>query len=134
MAANERLELSDEASLKFLEIMKGRAGEPDFSNAREVRNILDQAKARLSRRLQSRRKVSHWDMKVLTAVDFEDEGSPTIISLEAARKEMFRAPSDAGSRTVYAGACVEAGLWSDAASALETVEKDLPSEARALLG
>jgi tetratricopeptide (TPR) repeat protein len=134
MAANERLELSDEASRKFLMIMEDRIGKQDFSNAREVRNILDQAKARLSRRLQSRRKVSQWDMKVLTAVDFEDEGSQTLLSLEAARKEMFRAPSDAGSRSAYARACVDAGLWSDAASALETVEKDLSPEFRALFG
>ena len=102
MAASEELELSDEAAGKFLRIMGERVGQPDFSNAREVRNVLDQAKGELSRRLQTRRKVSRWDMKVITALDL-GRGDPELLSsLETARKEMFRAPLDPGPRSAFA--------------------------------
>jgi len=134
MAASENLELSDEAAGKFLLMMKGRVGLRDFSNAREVRNLLDQAKGKLSRRLQIRRKVSQWDMKVITAVDLEQDVSELASSLEAARKEMFRAPSDPETRSFFASECVKAGMWSDAAAALETVEEKISPEYRALLG
>mgnify|MGYP000859496818 FL=1 len=134
MAASEELELSDEAAGKFLRIMGERVGRPDFSNAREVRNLLDQAKGELSRRLQTRRKVSRWDMKVITALDL-GRGDPELLSsLEAARKEMFRAPLDPGPRSAFASLCAMAGMWSDAVSALEAVEKGLTPEYRALLG
>ncbi|HON33602.1 MAG: AAA family ATPase [Thermovirgaceae bacterium] len=134
MAASEELELSDEAAGKFLRVMGERVGQPDFSNAREVRNLLDQAKGELSRRLQTRRKVSRWDMKVITALDL-GRGDPDLLSsLEAARKEMFRAPLDPGSRSAFASLCAAAGMWSDVVSALEAVEKGLTPENKALLG
>lgn len=134
MAAAEKLELSDEASRVFLKIMEERCHARDFSNAREVRNLLDQAKARLSARLQSRRKVSRWDMKVLTAVDLEEEGSEVLESLEAAKREMFRAPTDPISRSAYAAACARAGLWSDVASVIEPVAANISGDTSALYG
>lgn len=134
MAASEKLELSDEASAIFLKKMEERGGQKDFSNAREVRNLLDQAKARLSARLQMRRKVSQWDMKVLTAVDLEEEGSEAFRYLEEARREMFRAPADPEARGRFAGVCARAGLWSDAVSAIEPVAGEISDEIAALYG
>lgn len=134
MARTENLELSDEASVVFLKKMEDRSKLHDFSNAREVRNLLDQAKGRLSARLQSRRKVNPWDMKVLTAVDLEAEGSDILLSLDDARREMFRSPSDPESRARYAEVCAGAGLWSDAVSVIEPVAGAVKSETAALYG
>jgi tetratricopeptide (TPR) repeat protein len=134
MAASEDLELSDEAAEKFLRIMDERVTQSDFSNAREVRNLLDQAKGELSRRLQTRRKVSRWDMKVITALDLGPADRELLSSLEAARKEMYRAPLDPGVRSSFASICAKAGMWSDVVSALEAVEKGLSPECQALLG
>ena len=129
MAASEELELSDEAARKFLRIMSERVGQPDFSNAREVRNLLDQAKGELSRRLQTRRKVSRWDMKVITALDL-GQGGPVAFILRPLQ-DMFRASTQDGP---LASLCATAGMWSDAVSALEAVERDLTPENKALLG
>ena len=134
LAAGEKLELSDEAAAVFLKIMKERSQLPGFSNAREVRNLLDQAKARLSARLQSRRKVTQWDMKVLTAVDFEDESSDVLVSLENARREMYRSPSDPAARSAFAAACAAAGLWSDTASVIDPIEGAISRDTAELYG
>ncbi|MDO9508548.1 MAG: AAA family ATPase [Thermovirgaceae bacterium] len=134
MAALENIELSDEASAIFLKIMEERSKLHGFSNAREVRNLLDHAKARLSARLQSRRKVTQWDMKVLTALDFEEEGSEALLSLEEAKREMYRSPSDVGARSAFAAVCAGAGLWSDAASVIQPVEGSISGKTAALYG
>lgn len=134
MAASEKLELSDEASEVFLKIMEERCKIQDFSNAREVRNLIDHAKARLSARLQGRRKVSQWDMKVLTGVDLVEDGSEIPASLENARREMFRAPADPVSRSRFASVCAKAGLWSDVVLAIEPVAGMVPAESAVLYG
>lgn len=134
MAAAEKLEFSDEASRVFFKIIEERSRLHDFSNAREVRNLLDQAKARLSARLQSRRKVTKWDMRVLTAVDMEEEGSEIVKSLEEAKREMFRVPADPASRSIFAAECARAGLWSDVTSVIEPVADEISAETAALYG
>jgi len=134
MAESENLALSDEASAAFLAKMEERSSLPGFSNAREVRNLIDQAKASLSARLQTRRKVSRWDMKVITSVDLQDEGSESFALLEQAKREMYRSPSEPGVRCAYARACSNAGLWSDVVSVLEPVRDSIPSEDLSLFG
>jgi tetratricopeptide (TPR) repeat protein len=134
MAASEKLELSDEASAAFLTKMEERSRLSGFSNAREVRNLIDQAKARLSARLQSRRKVTQWDMKVITAADLQDDGSGGAAVLEEAKREMYRSPSDPDARCEYARACSDAGLWSDVVSILDPVRESIPAEDLSLFG
>lgn len=134
MAASEKLELSDEASRIFLKIMEERSKHQGFSNAREVRDLLDQAKARLSVRLQSRRRVTQWDMRVLTAVDLEEDGSEVLKSLEEAKRAMFRAPADPTSRSAFASVCARAGLWSDVSSVIEPVAGSISGGISALYG
>ncbi|HDQ92904.1 MAG TPA: tetratricopeptide repeat protein, partial [Synergistetes bacterium] len=134
MAASEKLELSDEASAAFVVKMEECSRLPGFSNAREVRNLIDQAKARLSARLQSRRKVTRWDMKVITSVDLQDEGSRELAALEVAKREMYRSPSDPYARCEYARVCSEFGLWTDVVFILEPVRDSIPAKYLYLYG
>ncbi len=137
MAAAENLEFSDEASRKLLGIMQKRTKAPDFSNAREVRNILDHAKTKMSSRLQSKRKVLPWDLKTITAVDLEDpagENGAMEQSIEIRKKEMYADPSDRSRRYELAAAYAESGLWSDAAAVLEPLAADLDDREAVLYG
>jgi len=137
MAAREDLEFSDEASLKLLRMMEKRVNQPDFSNAREIRNILDHAKTKMSSRLQSRLKVSPWDMKTITAVDIEipmeQEESPEE-KIEKKKKEMYADPTDHKKRYALASEYAEAGLWSDAAGLMEPLAGGLDEKEAALYG
>ncbi|MGC9490234.1 MAG: tetratricopeptide repeat protein [Thermovirgaceae bacterium] len=137
MAAGENLEFSDEASQKLLRIMENRIKAPDFSNAREVRNILDHAKTKMSSRLQSKRKVLPWDLKTITAVDVEDPtGGDDAMEeeIERRKKELYTDPSDRSRRYVLARTYAASGLWSDAAAALEPLAGGLDDREAALYG
>ncbi|MGC9371928.1 MAG: tetratricopeptide repeat protein [Thermovirgaceae bacterium] len=137
MAAGENLEFSDEASQKLLRIMKNRTKAPDFSNAREIRNILDHAKTKMSSRLQSKRKVLPWDLKTVTAVDLDDPtgGDGTMEhEIESRKKELYADPSDRRRRYGLAETYATSGLWSDAAAALEPLAGGLDEREAALYG
>lgn len=137
MAARENLEFSDEASRKLFRIMENRIGAPDFSNAREVRNILDHAKTKMSSRLQSKRKVLAWDLKTITAVDLEDpagDDPSQETEIEDRKKEMYADPADRSKRYALASAYAEAGLWSDAAAVIDPLSGGLEGREASLYG
>lgn len=137
MASRENLEFSDEALEKLLHIMEKRIGEHDFSNAREIRNVLDHAKTKMSSRLQSKRKVSSWDMKTIAAVDLEDlsgESGLTKDTIELKKREMYADPADRCKRYALAAEYAAAGLWSDAVAILEPLSSSLEEHEAALYG
>lgn len=137
MAAGENLEFSDEASQKLLRIMENRVKAPDFSNAREIRNILDHAKTKMSSRLQSKRKVLPWDLKTVTAVDVEDPtgGDDSMEEeIERRKKELYADPSDRNRRYVLAGTYAASGLWSDTTAVLEPLAGGLDDREAVLYG
>jgi len=137
MASRENLDISDEAASLLMRHMEGRIGAPDFSNAREVRNIIDHAKTAMSSRLRGRRKVIGWDMKVVTSVDMEEalgKGQDVAVRIEEARRAMYSDPSDPIMRLRLADAYAGAGLWSDAVTTLEPMQENLGPEGAAMLG
>ena len=137
MTSRENLELSDQAALAILSMMKKRVPEKDFANAREIRNMLDHAKTRMSSRLRNKRKVTPWDMKTITVLDFDDyygEAASIRNNIESAKKEMYADPTNMELRLQLAKRYEEAGLWSDVVSTLEPMVKKLDTPNRALLG
>ncbi|MEA3507866.1 MAG: tetratricopeptide repeat protein, partial [Synergistota bacterium] len=137
MASRENLDISDEAAFLLMRHMEGRIGAPGFSNAREVRNIMDHAKTAMSLRLRGRRKVIGWDMKVVTSVDMEEalgKGQDVAAAIEESRRAMYSDPSDPIMRLRLAEAYAEAGLWSDAVTTLEPMQASLDPEGAAMLG
>jgi len=137
MASRENLEISEQASLAIMNMMKKRVKEKDFSNAREIRNLIDHAKTKMSSRLRNKRKVTSWDLKTITILDLDDpygETSFLVENIELAKKEMYADPLNKELRFKLAQRYEDAGLWSDVVATLEPVAKELSPPARALLG
>jgi len=137
MASRENLEISDQASLAIMNMMKKRVNEKDFSNAREIRNLIDHAKTRMSSRLRNKRKVTSWDLKTITILDLDDpygETSSLVENIELAKKEMYVDPLNSELRFKLAQRYGDAGLWSDVVATLEVLAKELSAPARALFG
>ncbi len=137
MAAGENLEFSDEASRKLFRIMENRIKAPDFSNAREIRNLLDHAKTKMSSRIQSKRKVLPWDLKTVTAIDLEDPAGgddEMEQKITTRKKELYANPSDRSRRYGLAETYAASGLWSDAAAVLEPLAGGMDDKEAALYG